>query len=43
VDCEAGDALHLAVALDAKGNSLATLDDNLARNAKRLKLRLAVR
>lgn len=36
----AGDALHLAAALDAKAKSMATLDDVLARNAKRLKLKL---
>ncbi len=35
-----GDALHLAAALDAKAKSIATLDDVLARNAKRLKLKL---
>jgi len=36
----AGDALHLAVALDAKVKSMATLDDGLAKNAKRIKLKL---
>jgi predicted nucleic acid-binding protein len=35
----AGDALHLAVALDAKAKSMATLDDLLARNAKLLKIK----
>jgi predicted nucleic acid-binding protein len=35
----AGDALHLAAALDANANSLATLDDVLARNAKRMKIK----
>jgi predicted nucleic acid-binding protein len=35
----AGDALHLAAALEAKARSMATLDDVLARNAKRLKIR----
>ena len=39
----AGDSLHLAAALEAKAKSMATLDDVLAKNAKRLKLRLAVR
>lgn len=39
----AGDALHLASALDADVTSMATLDEVLARNAKRLKLKLAVR
>jgi uncharacterized protein len=34
----AGDALHLAVALDVKATTLATLDDVLARNAKRMKI-----
>lgn len=35
----AGDALHLATALDAKAKDMATLDDVLARNAKRLKIK----
>lgn len=35
----AGDALHLAAALEAKAKSMATLDDVLARNAKRLKIK----
>ncbi|WP_019937557.1 type II toxin-antitoxin system VapC family toxin [Bordetella sp. FB-8] len=35
----AGDALHLAAALDAKAKSMATLDDVLARNAKRMKIK----
>jgi len=35
-----GDALHLASALDAKAKSMATLDDVLARNAKRMNLQL---
>lgn len=39
----AGDSLHLAAALEAKAKSMATLDEVLAKNAKRLKLRLAVR
>ncbi|WP_429283102.1 type II toxin-antitoxin system VapC family toxin [Paraburkholderia sp. GAS41] len=34
----AGDALHLAAALDAKASSLATLDDVLARNAMRMNI-----
>ncbi|MDW3682311.1 type II toxin-antitoxin system VapC family toxin [Cupriavidus sp. CV2] len=34
----AGDALHLASALDAKAKTMATLDDVLARNAKRMKM-----
>lgn len=37
----AGDSLHLAAALVAKAKSIATLDDVLAKNAKRMKLRLA--
>jgi predicted nucleic acid-binding protein len=37
----AGDALHLAAALEAKAKSMATLDDVLAKNAKRMKLKLA--
>jgi predicted nucleic acid-binding protein len=36
----AGDALHLAAAQDAKARSMATLDDVLAKNAKRLKMKL---
>lgn len=36
----AGDALHLAVALAANAKSMATLDEVMARNAKRLKLKL---
>lgn len=36
----AGDALHLAAALDAKAKSMATLDAVLARNAKQMKLKL---
>lgn len=36
----AGDALHLAAALDAKAKSMATLDEVLAKNAKRLKMKL---
>jgi len=36
----AGDALHLAAALEAKAKSMATLDDVLAKNAKQVKLRL---
>lgn len=36
----AGDSLHLAAALDAKAKSMATLDDVLAKNAKRMKLKL---
>jgi predicted nucleic acid-binding protein len=39
----AGDALHLAAALGAKAKSMATLDTALARNAKLLKLKLALR
>ena len=35
----AGNALHLAAALDANANSVATLDDVLARNAKRMKIK----
>lgn len=34
----AGDALHLASALYAKATTMATLDDVLARNAKRMKI-----
>jgi len=36
----AGDALHLAAALDAKAKSMATLDEVLAKNAKRMKVKL---
>ena len=36
----AGDALHLAAALDNKAASMVTLDDVLARNCKRMKLKL---
>ncbi len=39
----AGDSLHLAAALDAKAKNMATLDGVLAKNAKRLKLNLALR
>ncbi|SAL23173.1 type II toxin-antitoxin system VapC family toxin [Caballeronia humi] len=35
----AGDALHLACALEARAKSMATLDDVLARNAKRLRIK----
>ena len=35
----AGDALHLAAALEAKVKTMATLDDVLARNAKRMKIK----
>lgn len=35
----AGDALHLATALEVKAKSMATLDEVLARNAKRLKIK----
>ena len=35
----AGDSLHLAVALDAKAKGIATLDEVMATNAKRLKFR----
>ncbi len=38
----AGDALHLAAALDAKAKGMVTLDEVLAKNAKKLKLRLPV-
>jgi uncharacterized protein len=38
----AGDSLHLAAAIEIKAKSMATLDDVLAKNAKRMKLRLAV-
>jgi hypothetical protein len=36
----AGDALHMAAALDARAASTATLDGVLAKNAARLKLKL---
>ncbi len=36
----AGDSLHLAVALEAKAKSLATLDSVLAKNARKMKLKL---
>ncbi|MBI4987542.1 MAG: type II toxin-antitoxin system VapC family toxin [Rhodocyclales bacterium] len=39
----AGDALHLAVALDARAKGMATLDEVLARNARQLKLKLSIR
>lgn len=39
----AGDSLHFAAALEAKAKSMATLDDVLAKNAARMKLKLAVR
>ena len=39
----AGDSLHLAVALETKARSIATLDGVLVQNAKRMKLRLAIR
>jgi len=35
----AGDALHLAAALEAKTRSIATLDEVLARNARRMKIK----
>ena len=35
----AGDALHLAAALDIKAKSIATLNEVLAKNAKRMKLK----
>ena len=35
----AGDALHLAAAMEAKVKSIATLDAGLARHAKRLKIK----
>ncbi len=37
----AGDALHLAAALEAKAKGVATLDEVMAKNAKRLRLKLA--
>lgn len=36
----AGDALHLASALDIRAKSIATLDDVLAKNAKHMKIKL---
>ena len=39
----AGDGLHLAAALDAGATGLATLDGNLAKDARRMKLELALR
>lgn len=36
----AGDALHLACALEAKAQGIVTLDIILAKNAKRFKLKL---
>ena len=36
-----GDALHLAAALDIKAKTIATLDDVMTKNAKRLKLKVA--
>ena len=36
----AGDSLHLAAALEAKAKSVATLDEVMAKNAKRLKFKL---
>jgi predicted nucleic acid-binding protein len=38
----AGDALHLACALDAKASGIVTLDKVMANNAKRLKLKHVV-
>lgn len=38
----AGDALHLACAMQAGATSIATLDDVLLRNAKRLKIKAVV-
>ena len=38
----AGDSLHLAAALEVKAKSMATLDDVLAKNAKRLKIKIAI-
>ena len=35
----AGDALHLAAAMEAKARSMATLDEVLARNAKQMKIK----
>ncbi len=39
----AGDALLLAAALDVKAKGMATLDEVLAKYARRLKLKLAIR
>lgn len=39
----AGDSLHLAAAPEAKARSIATLDDVLAKYAKRMKLLDALR
>lgn len=36
----AGDSLHLAAALECKAKSMATLDDVLAKNAQRMKLKM---
>lgn len=36
----AGDSLHLAAALECNAKSMATLDDVLARNAKKMKLKM---
>lgn len=36
-----GDSLHLATALETKAKSMATLDEVLSKNAKRVKLKLA--
>lgn len=36
----AGDSLHLAAALDAKAKGIATLDEVMAKNAKRMKFKL---
>ena len=38
----AGDALHLAKAIEVKAKSMATLDVVLAKNAKQLKMKMAV-
>jgi uncharacterized protein len=38
-DLRAGDALHLAIALDCKASGMATLDGVLARNSKARKIR----
>jgi predicted nucleic acid-binding protein len=38
-----GDGLHLAIAVEAGVKSVATLDGNFAKNARRLKLGLALR
>lgn len=40
VGLRSGDSLHLAAALEAKVKSMATLDEVLAKNAKRLSLEL---